>query len=341
MATPASNAASPEPGRLDPALMAHPVFGDLHVLTVVGQTRSYTQAARRLGVSKATVSLRVAELERAAGVPLVQRSTRSVALTAAGQQLAEEIGPSFTRIEQSFAAVRDLASTPRGLVRLTAPVALGRQHLVPMLADFLRQYPQIRVELDLNDRFVNLVQEGFDLAIRHVHAPPETHVAWTLCETRSVLVASRDYLARRGVPAHPRDLADHDCLMYLRGAAGQSWTLERPPRRRGAEPERETVAVTGPVKANNSEALRDAALAGLGIALLPDFSARTGPVHAPGAAPDSTLVHVLPQWQPQGFFGARLYALRPWAPQVPRAVQYLVDHLRQRFAPGFEPDVAG
>ncbi|MFT4190558.1 MAG: LysR family transcriptional regulator [Comamonas sp.] len=316
---------------------AGPVFGDLHILTVVGQTRSYTQAARRLGVSKATVSLRIAELERAAGVPLVQRSTRSVALTAAGQQLADETAPSFTHIAHSFAAVRDLASTPRGLVRLTAPVALGRQHVVPMLAAFLQAHPQIRIELDLNDRLVNLVQEGFDLAVRHAQAPPDTHVAWTLCETRSVLAASPAYLARRGVPQHPRELAGHDCLVYLRGAAGQSWTLARPGRQ-GGPPEQETVAVTGPIKANNSEALRDAALAGLGIALLPDFSARgpAGPAaeSSPGAA--TALVPVLPDWQPQGFFGGRLYAVRPWAPQVPRAVQCLVDHLRAGFQAGFQ-----
>jgi len=315
-----------------PQAPPQPLFADLHVLTVIGQTRSYTQAARRLGVSKATVSLRINELERAAGIPLVQRSTRSVALTAAGQQLADETGPAFTRIEQSFAAVRDLASTPRGLVRLTAPVALGRQHVVPVLSEFLGRYPEIRIELDLNDKLVNLVQEGYDLAIRHIHAPPESHVAWTLCESRSVLVASPAYLARRGVPQTPQDLAAHDCLMYLRGAAGQSWTLARQTGRRRAPPEQVTVAVGGPFKANNSEALRDAALAGLGIALLPDFSASGA--HGDRAQP-SALVPVLPDWQAQGFFGGRLYAVRPWAPQVPRAVQCLVDHLRERFSGGF------
>lgn len=329
--TTASPSRAPRP---DAAWMAGPVFGDLHILTVIGQTRSYTQAARRLGVSKATVSLRIAELERAAGVPLVQRSTRSVALTAAGQQLVDDTGPSFTRIEQSFAAVRDLASSPRGLVRLSAPVALGRQHLVPMLAAFLHDYPQIRIELDLDDRLVNLVQEGFDLAVRHAQAAPDTHVAWTLCETRSVLVASPAYLARRGVPRQPQDLAGHDCLMYLRGAAGQSWTLARP-RRRGQPPEQVSVSVAGPLKANNSEALRDAALAGLGIALLPDFSARTPAATAAAQGHGAALEPVLPDWQPQGFFGGRLYAVRPWSPQVPRAVQCLVDHLRAQFQAGF------
>jgi DNA-binding transcriptional LysR family regulator len=325
---------SPQPAAArvpDAALMANPAYGDLHLLTVLGQTRSYTQAARRLGLSKATVSLRIAELERAAGVALVQRSTRSVALTAAGQQLMDETAPAFSRIAQSFAAVRDLASTPRGLVRLSAPVALGRQHVAPMLASFLRAHPQIRIELDLNDRLVNLAQEGFDLAVRHVQTAPDSYVAWTLCETRSVLVASADYLARRGTPRHPRELAEHDCLVYLRDATSASWTLARVGRK-GRPEERVTVPVSGPLKANNSETLREAALAGLGLALLPDFSAGA---QRPLADWQPALLPVLPDWQPQGFFGGRVYAVRPWSAHVPRAVQYLVDHLRQSFQAGW------
>ena len=303
-----------------------PVFADVHLLVVLAQTRSYTQAARRLGISKASVSMRIAELERAAGVPLVQRTTRSVALTAAGQQLAAETELAFTRIEQSFGAVRDLASTPRGLVRVTAPVALGRQHITGLIASFLRRHPEIRIELDLTDRFVNLAQEGFDLAIRHTQAPPDTHVAWTLCETRSLLVASGDYLRRRGTPTHPSELAAHDCLLYLRDGAGQAWSFDRIGARRAAEPVR--VAVAGPFKANNSEALRDAVLAGLGIGLLPDFSA-SAHLRARG------LQVVMPDWQPQGFFGGSLHAIRPWSPHVPRAVQSLVDHLRESLRGGF------
>jgi len=303
-----------------------PVFADLHLLTVLAQTRSYTQAARRLGISKASVSMRIAELERAAGVPLARRTTRSVGLTEAGQQLVDDTQGAFTRIEQSFASVRDLGGSPRGLVRVTAPLALGRQHVAPTLAAFFRSYPEIRLELDLTDRLVNLAQEGFDLAIRHAHAPPDTHVAWVLCPSRSLLVASSDYLRRHGTPTHPTELAAHQCLLYLRGTAGQSWAFERDGGRKAAE--KVMVAVNGPLRANNSEVLREAVLGGVGIGMLPDFSA------AAHLAPRQ-LVRVLPQWQPRGFFGERLYAIRPWSPQVPRAVQCFVDHLRQTFAQGF------
>ncbi|HZY17012.1 MAG TPA: LysR family transcriptional regulator [Ramlibacter sp.] len=301
-----------------------PSFADLHLLTVLAQTRSYTQAARRLGISKASVSMRIADLERAAGLPLVRRTTRSVGLTEAGQQLVDETGASFERIALSFAGVRDLAGHPRGVVRVTAPVALGRQHVVPTLAPFLLRYPEIRIELDLSDRFVNLAQEGFDLAVRHSHEPPDTHVAWTLCETASVLVASPAYLRRHGAPAHPGELARHQCLLYLRGPGGQSWSFERESRR--GDPV--IVPVHGPLRANNSEALREAVLGGLGIGLLPDFSAAAhlGP---------RQLVRVLPQWRPRGFFGERIFAIRPWSPQVPRAVQCLVDHLRESLRKGF------
>jgi DNA-binding transcriptional LysR family regulator len=303
-----------------------PVFSDLHLLTVLAQTRSYTQTARRLGISKASVSMRIAELERAAGVPLVRRTTRSVGLTEAGQQLVDDTQGAFTSIEQSFASVKDLAGKPRGLVRVTAPVALGRQHIAPTLAAFLAAHPEIRLQLDLTDRLVNLAQEGFDLAIRHAQAPPDTHVAWVLCPSRSVLVASSDYLRRHGTPAHPAELASHQCLLYLRGLAAQSWSFEREGGRRPAE--NVIVSVNGPLRANNSEVLREAALGGLGIGLLPDFSAS-------GFIGARQLVRVLPQWQPRGFFGDRLYAIRPWSPQVPRAVQCFVDHLRQALAPGF------
>lgn len=302
-------------------------FSDLHLLGVLAQTRSYTQAARRLGISKASASTRIGELERAAGVPLVRRTTRSVGLTEAGLQLVSETQAAFERIEQSFAGVRDLAGSPRGLVRVTAPVALGRQHVAPMLAAFLSRYPEIRIELDLSDRFVNLAQEGFDLAIRHTQAPPDTHVAWALCASRSLLVASPAYLRRQGVPDHPSQLATHQCLLYLRDGGSQSWSFVRDAARKPAE--QIVVPVNGPLRANNSEVLREAVLGGLGLGLLPDFSAVSH-------LDPRRMVPVLPRWRPQGFFGDRLYAIRPWAPQVPRAVQCLVDHLRECFRCGFE-----
>jgi DNA-binding transcriptional LysR family regulator len=316
-----------------------PLWAHVHALGVIAQCGGFTPAAQRLGLSKAAVSQRVAELERAVGVPLLARTTRSVRLTEAGKQLVEETTASFAQIEHSLEGVRDLAARPQGLVRLTAPVALGRQHVAPQLADFLAQWPGVRVELDLSDRLVNLVHEGFDLAVRHTAAPPENHVAWKLCASRTRLVASPDYLARRGTPKTPAELAAHDCLPYLRPGAAV-WPFERgggadEPVSPGSgsiaggpEPERARVTVTGPLRANNSEVLRDAVLSGLGIALLPDFSAAA-------ALRAGRLQELLPDWRPVGFFGDGLWALRPWSPQVPRAVRALAEHLRGALAGGF------
>ena len=302
---------------------------DLHMLTVIAETRSLTQTARRLGVAKSSVSMRLKDLERTIGVPLVRRTTRSITLTPAGQQLVEETRASLVHIEGGIARVKDLAGAPRGLVRMTAPVALGRQHIAPAIPKLLERYPDLRLELDLSDRFVNLTQEGFDLAVRHADRVPESHVATVLCATRSVLLASPKYLSRRGVPEHPAELARHDCLLYLRDGGSPSWSFERSVRRARAA-ERVSVPVRGPLRANNSEVLREAIGAGMGVGMLPDFSAWSG-----WAARD--LVPVLPQWRPVGFFGERLHAIRPWSARTPRAVQCVVDHLRETLARGFSP----
>ena len=336
------------------------LWSHVHWLSVLGTLGSFTAAAQRLGVSKAAMSQRIADLERAAGVPLVLRTTRSVRLTEAGQQLADATGSAFAQISTAFAGIKDLAAMPRGRLRVTAPVALARQQIVPRLPAFLRAHPEVRIELDLSDRLVPLAQEGYDLAIRHSPAPPDTHVAWTLCATRSLLVASRAYLRRRGTPAEPADLAQHDCLHYLRPGEPPAWQLApvaaapasssassasssassssssssaagvavTTAAAAAAAAQKITIPVSGCFAANNSEALREAALAGLGIALLPDFSAQA-------ALRAGKLVAVLPAWQPVGSFGEQLYAIRPYSPYVPRAVQALVGFLREALAGGF------
>ena len=302
----------------------------LHWLSVLAQQGSYTAAAARLGVSKAAMSQRIAELERAAKVTLVQRTTRSLRLTEAGQKLVDETRTAFEQIAQSFAQVRDLAEQPSGLLRVTAPVALARQQLVPLFAAFLQDFPDVRIELDLSDRLSALATEGYDLAIRHTARPPDTHVAWALCPTQSVLVATRAYLRQHGEPQSPAELQAHNCLHYPRSQDTPAWTFEPRGGVGGASEirERVTVPVTGNFAANNSEALREAALTGAGIALMPDFSAQ-------GELRQGHLVRVLPDWQPVGAFAETIYAIRPYAPHVPRAVAALVAHLKKGLAPGF------
>jgi len=302
------------------------LWGHLHWLSVLAQQGSYTAAAARLGVSKAAVSQRIAELERAARVPLVQRTTRSVRLTEAGQRLVDDTRASFEQIAQSFEQVRDLAEQPSGLLRLTAPVALARQQLMPLLTEFLRLHPQVRIELDMADRLRSLATEGFDLAIRHTERAPDTHVAWTLCDTASVLVSTKAYLRRAGTPKVPAELQQHNCLHYPRSQDTPVWSFT--PCKAAQGRETINVPVRGSLAANNSEALREAALAGAGIALLPDFSAQD-------ALRKAQLVPVLPDWKVDGGFGRHIFAIRPYTPHVPRAVSALVVHLREGLAGGF------
>jgi DNA-binding transcriptional LysR family regulator len=295
------------------------LWDHLHWLTVLAEQGSFTRAAERLDVSKAAMSQKIKELEQIAGVLLVQRTTRSVRLTSAGEKLVEELREPFARIEQSFFSVRDTAGPVRGLVRITAPVAFARQQLVPIIGEFLHDYPQVRLQLDVTDRIVSLSSEGFDLAIRHSDTLPETHVALPLCDTQTVLVASPAYLNQQGIPNTPQDLVQHNCLYYPRGVESPRWRFVT-----AADGEEVQVRIQGSFATNNSESIRDAALQGLGIAMLPDFSARE-------ALATGSLQQVLPEWQPVEAFAARLWIVRPWAAQVPRAVTTFTQWLRARF----------
>ncbi|WP_312217140.1 LysR family transcriptional regulator [Pantoea vagans] len=295
------------------------LWDHLHWLAVLAEQGSFTRAAERLDVSKAAMSQKIKELEQIAGVLLVQRTTRSVRLTSAGEKLVEELREPFARIEQSFFSVRDTAGPVRGLVRITAPVAFARQQLVPIIGEFLRDYPQLRLQLDVTDRIVSLSSEGFDLAIRHSDTLPETHVALPLCDTQTVLVASPAYLNQQGIPNTPQDLMQHNCLYYPRGVESPRWRFVT-----AADGEEVQVRIQGCFATNNSESIRDAALQGLGIAMLPDFSARE-------ALAAGSLQQVLPEWQPVEAFAARLWIVRPWAAQVPRAVTTFTQWLRARF----------
>ena len=292
----------------------------LHWLTVLAEQGSFTRAAERLEVSKAAMSQKIKQLEEMAGVALVQRTTRSVRLTSAGEKLVNDLREPFSQIAQSFFSVRDSSGPLRGLVRVTAPVAFARQQLVPHITSFLRQHPQVRVQLEVSDRLVSLASEGFDLAIRHSNNIPDTHVALPLCDTRTLLVASPAYLAEYGEPQTPAELQQHHCLYYPRGVELPRWNFVQ--NNKGGE--QVAVSVSGPFATNNSESIRDAALDGLGIAMLPDFSAQA-------ALAGGRLRVILPQWRAVSAFADKLWIVRPYTAQVPRAVTEFSHWLRAAF----------
>jgi DNA-binding transcriptional LysR family regulator len=234
----------------------------------VVQERSFTRAARKLGTSTSAVSKRVARLEERTRARLLARSTRHVAPTEAGLELYERCLRILREVEEADLFVEGLSQAPRGLVRVSAPVYFGEMYVAPAFGALLREQPELRIELVLDDRFVDLVGEGFDLAVRigrTASTAGASLVARRLARTRQVVVASPDYVARRGQPLTPRDLLEHDCLRYTLAPTRRSWHFT------GARGERIVIPITGGFECNYGGALEKAAAAGLGIACLPRF----------------------------------------------------------------------
>ncbi|MGK9234979.1 LysR family transcriptional regulator [Inquilinus limosus] len=236
-------------------------LNDILVFARVVESGSFTAAARLLGMPKTTVSRRVAALEQAVGVRLLQRTTRSLGLTDAGRLYYEQSSQALRTIEDANLKLAEARAEPSGTIRISAPVGFGGP-LAAMVFDFLTAYPKTRVELRLTDERLNLVENGIDLAFRTGILPDSTLIARRLGTTHRILCASPDYLARRGEPASPADLAGHDCVIAGPSAAGASWVLDGPDGR-------ETIMVSGRFAANEMQAVLAAAIAGCGIARLP------------------------------------------------------------------------
>lgn len=230
----------------------------------VAETGGITSAALRERVSKAVVSKHLAQLEEHLHARLLHRTTRRLHLTEVGEvyyQQCVRILADLTEAEQS---ARDLHGEPRGRLRLSAPMSFGQMHLAPALGEFLVRYPEITIEMVLNDRFVDLVEEGFDLAVRIGRLSDSTLMARRLAPNRLVTCASPDYLARHPAPRHPGELVEHDCLLYGNMNNPKLW------RYQGAAGE-VSVTVRGRLEVNNGDVLREMAIKGLGVVILPTF----------------------------------------------------------------------
>jgi DNA-binding transcriptional LysR family regulator len=237
----------------------------LVVFAQVIQQRSFTRAAHALDTSTSTVSKRIARLERRLGAALLTRTTRHVSPTEAGLGLYEHCLRILREVEDAESLVAGFTSVPRGLLRISAPVHFGELHVAPLLADLARRYPDLRLDLSLNDRFVDLTGEGFDLAVRVGALSPSSLGVRKLARDPLVACAAPAYLDRRGTPQHPRDLVQHDCLRYTLALQRGRW------RFRGRKGEPLHIPVTGGFDSDHSGALRVAACAGLGIVYLPGF----------------------------------------------------------------------
>src|SRR3954467_12944157 len=242
-----------------------PDFEALAIFAKVVELRSFAAAASELALSKATVSKAVTRLEKRLAARLVNRTSRRLALTDAGQKLAERAARLLAEGEalESDALAQSIA--PRGLVRLAVPMTFGVKAVAPLLPEFLAQYPQLSIDLHLSDAMVDLIGDGFDAGIRIARLPDSSLIARRLCAMPRHTVASPGYLKQHGRPTHPMHLAQHRCFGYSYLSNPGTWHYT------SSTGEQASVRPAGPLRVNNGEALMPALLAGLGIADLPDF----------------------------------------------------------------------
>lgn len=288
------------------------------VFAKVVEALSFSGAAKSLGLSKSAVSKQVSQLEERLGARLLNRTTRRLVLTEVGRVYYEHAARVLTEAEAAERAVSNLSEAPRGVLKLNVPMSFGFLHIAPALPEFLATAPELRVELALSDRYVDLMDEGFDLAVRIARDPlaDSSLVARRLAPSRMVVCASPEYLAKHGEPRHPDDLKQHCCLGYTYAAMPDEWPFE-------VDGKPYTVKVRGPIRANNGDALHAAALNHAGLVVSPTFIC--GPDLQKG-----TLRAVLCDYAP---WQSSIYAVYPSGRHLTPKVRAFIDFLARRFGP--------
>ena len=278
---------------------------------------SFTEAARQLGLTRSAVSKAVMELEELLGVRLLDRTTRHVQPTEAGLAYYERCVAVLAAIDESEVEVSRLHQEPRGVLKVNAPMSFGTRYLGDMIALFMQRYPELRIELTLNDRFVDPLEEGFDVTVRIGILEDSSLVARRIAPARRFLVAAPNYLAAHGAPLTPADLAQHRCLHYGHSTSSQTWQL----RSKGKVIQ---VPIRAYLCSNNAEVLRAAAISGIGIAKLPTFIA--GPDIQAGR-----LQPIMCDYPAQDLGIYALYARHKYLAAKTRAfIDFLVDHFGEK-----------
>lgn len=283
----------------------------------VAETGSFSEAARRLRASKSVISRQVATLEAELGARLFHRTTRSLKLTEAGQGYFGRVGQILADLEEANLAVTQLQSAPRGKLRINAPMSFGFLHLAAALPDFMARYPEVELDVSMTDRFVDLVDEGFDLAVRIAALQDSSLIARRLAPIRLAVCASPDYLKAHGTPQTPQDLRAHHCIINSNLASAHEWKFV------SEDGKPLTVKVESKIAINNGDAMRLAALGGLGLTILPTFIVGRD-------LQAGTLVSVLSAYVPQRL---GLHVVYPHARHLSPKVRAFVDFLAERFGP--------
>ena len=290
-------------------------FADLEAFVTVVDAGSFSAAAERLQLAKSAVSRRISELESRLGIQLLNRTTRRLSLTEAGESFHLQASRILADLEEAELSTSQKRGKLQGRLRLAAPLSFGLQHLMPALNEFLQAHPEIELDLDLNDRQVNLVEEGFDMAVRIGRLEDSTLIARKIGTIRSVTCASPDYLQRAGRPADPAALRQYQGLEYT--------NLPKPLRWRYIGPDGSEVTPKVPcrLRANNGEALMAAALQGLGIVRLPSFLVNE-------VVLAKQLEPILTSWQGND---EGMYAVYPPGRYLSHRVRLFTDFLAGRF----------
>lgn len=286
----------------------------LYVFAQVAETTSFSRAADRLGMTRSAVSKHVAQLEAELGVQLMVRTTRRVVLTEVGERVQASCLRLVEQVEAAHEAALGEGAALSGPLRITAPTALGRSHLVPLVVEFMRLHPAISVELVLGDSFVDLVEERIDVALRVGGRTEQSFVSRRVASVAFFLVASPEYVARHGMPRSPAALAEHAFILHTPSGARPRLTLAKGRRR-------ETVRVDGRFACDDGPANLRAAKAGLGLILVPDFEVASD-------LEQGDLVRVLPSWK---FDDAALHLVFPPRTHVLGRVRAFADFVVERF----------
>jgi len=290
----------------------------MEVFVRVVETGSFIAASEALNISRPMASKHVQRLEDRLGVRLLNRTTRTVSMTEAGRSFYLRCQSIFASIDEAISEASNLQIEPRGRLRVTAPLSFGRDHITRAVAAFQATYPDISMDLTLNDRVADIVDEGFALAIRIGTLSDSSLIARRLAPCRMLVCAAPSYLAAHGIPQHPRDLAQHNCLVYAPSAFESSWEFQE-------EGERIRVEIAGDFRANFGEAIVAAAAAGRGVVLEPSFT--VGPYIRSG-----DLKPILTDFPVESL---GVFAVYPQARLLPQKVRVFIDHLAATF--GQEP----
>ncbi|UJW77596.1 LysR family transcriptional regulator [Rhizobium sp. SL42] len=282
----------------------------LKTFVTIASQGSFAKAADKLGISRPLATKHVAALEKELGAKLFNRTTRQLSLTEAGRTLCSTASTMFGLLEGAEQDIRGATSSPKGTLRLNAPMSFGTLHLSEIVSDFLCMHPYVDVELTLDDRTINVVEEGYDIAIRVGRLEDSTLVARHLGPARMVVCASPSYLDVNGTPENPADLERHQCLVYDYLARRSTWSFER-------YGQTENIRVSGRLRSNNGETLVQAAVAGVGVVLAPTFIASEH-------LKSGTLTPLLCDWK---VLEPSFYAVMPPGRIDVGKVRAFVDHL--------------